>query len=184
MTNTKSTQKKLLLSLLILAVLIAVLELTNTTHIFHKSPHISAPTKPITSLPHTSTNTPKKASTPTSHIDQGGATDKSGQPTNVSTSPSQWSTSASGLTVLKTPIKGGTFKPGDSVSGTASGDKVQFRLIDNSVGVIAQGPISVVNGTFTATVDFKAYSSSGRLDIFNVDPNGRETNEVQVTVNF
>lgn len=75
-------------------------------------------------------------------------------------------------------------KPGGDVYGVATVDKVQYRLIDNTAGVISQGFINVVNGNFSAAITFKPYASTGRLDVYSLDANGREVNEVQVPVNF
>lgn len=153
----------------------------------HNSPKVSAPSSPVTSLPQQSVANDKKntANTPSSTVNQGGASDNNGQvPANTSGSPNQWATSSSGLITLKSPLQNSIFKSGDSIYGSASTGPVQFRLIDNQVGVIAQGTINVVNGSFSATASFKPYASSGRLDVFNTDPNGKEINEVQIPVNF
>jgi hypothetical protein len=61
---------------------------------------------------------------------------------------------------------------------------VQYTLIDNNVGVISQGTIPVVNGNFSATIDFSPTATAGRLDVFTTDANGKEINEVQLQVNF
>jgi hypothetical protein len=61
---------------------------------------------------------------------------------------------------------------------------VNYRLIDDQVGVISQGTIKVVAGNFSAAVNFKPYAKTGRLDVFTTDDNGKESNEVQVQVAF
>jgi len=50
------------------------------------------------------------------------------------------------------------------------------------MGVISQGIIQVVNGKFSATVNFPSHSNSGRLDVYSTDSNGKEINEVQLNV--
>jgi hypothetical protein len=169
----------------------AVLVLDKTTHIFGKKAHVSAPTKPITSLPSTSkgssasANTTKNPTTPTSVIQSGTAKDENGQAVSgVSSNPSQWTTSQSGLITVKSPTNNGTLQPNGTITGVAPAGQVQFRLIDDQAGVIDQGAVNVVNGNFTASLNFTPYSKSGRLDVFNTDANGKEINEVQVYVNF
>jgi hypothetical protein len=130
-------------------------------------------------------NAKRNSSSPSSTVNQGGAIDKNGQkPSSVSDNSSQWTSSASGLITLKSPIESSVLKNGDAIYGSASSGPVQFRLIDSSVGVIAQGTLNVVDGSFSGTASFKPYGSSGRLDVFNTDSSGKEVNELQVQVNF
>lgn len=156
-------------------------------HYHHKAPASSPAAytsgSKVTAAPpdNNAQRTPVSQNTATN---QGGAVDKNGQSSSTPTDSSQWSTSTSGLLTLKTPVKNANFKSGDSIYGAASSGPVQFRLIDNQVGVIAQGSINVVNGNFSAVASFKAYGSGGRLDVFNTDSNGKEINEVQVPVSF
>lgn len=149
-----------------------------------KSSTASAAGSAITPAPDANNAKRTPASQNTS-VNQGGANDQNGRvPSTSSADSSQWSIATSGLITLKNPVKNGSFKSGDSIDGAAAAGPVQFRLIDNQVGVVAQGTINVVSGQFSAVANFTPYSSSGRLDVFNTDPNGRETNEVQVPVNF
>lgn len=186
MSTVKGSHKKwyvLVLLILIAAGVLAGLEVTNTTHLFHKAAVVRAPAKPLTSLPSGSSTTKNPSSG--NSINQGTATDKNGRvPSNTPSNPDQWSTSASRLITVKLPIANSTFHSGDAVTGSTSIDPVQFRLVDDQVGVIAQGTINVVNGNFTATVNFKPYGSSGKLDVFSTDSTGKESNEVQIPVNF
>ncbi|MGC1177246.1 MAG: hypothetical protein WA843_04200, partial [Candidatus Saccharimonadales bacterium] len=139
---------------------------------------------PISQLP-AKTLPAKNPSTSTTGANQGTTTDKNGQASSAASSdPSQWVTSESGKITLKAPLTKGTLRTGGTITGTTGQGPVQYRLIDNQAGVISQGSINVVEGNFTASIDFKAYASSGRLDVFNLDPNGKEINEVQVPVNF
>ena len=114
---------------------------------------------------------------------QGNATDNMGQTsTPVTTSPSQWQQSQSGLLTVQQPIANATIATGFTLSGTANTDGIHYRLIDNNIGVISLGIISLVGGKFSATVNFKSSSSAGRLDVFNTDASGKEINEVQIIV--
>ncbi len=166
------------------AIIVIGLEATNTTHFFHKSPAVSSPSKPITKLPAQAAKD-KNPSTQGSTVAKGTATDKNGQlPSGVSNDPSQWTASSSGEVTLKAPIRNAALKSGDTVTGKSSKVPIHYRLIDNQAGVVSQGIINVVDGNFTALINFQSYSNSGRLDIFNIDPNGKEINEVQIPVNF
>lgn len=163
-----------------------LLELTNTTHLFHKSPVVSAPKAPIARLPSAaSKNTGEKAISKDNGSEKGGPSDKNGQiPSSVSTDPSKWVTSDSGVIVVKQPAVGSTINSGATITGTASVGNVQYRLIDDQVGVISEGPINVVSGNFTAAISFTPHSSTGRLDVFSTEPSGKEINEVQLAVKF
>ncbi|HMH31007.1 MAG TPA: hypothetical protein VK534_00840 [Methylomirabilota bacterium] len=188
MPKTNRRRPKLLIivpTVVIATIVIFTLEITDTTHWFHKSPVVRAPSAPITKLaqqPSSSTKTPTSGS----GTEQGSATDKKGQaPTNTPSDSTQWSTSESGVITVKLPANKGTFKSGGTVTGSARIiDNVQYRLLDDSVGVIAQGPIQVVNGNFTASISFTPHSSTGRLDVFSTESSGREINEVQLQVKF
>jgi hypothetical protein len=188
--NKRSSKKKVLLAFLLIlvaAMVVVGLEVTNTTHIFHKSAIVRAPAKPITTLasPSTSTTNTVKAPSASNAIDQGGPSDENGQvPAGTPTTPDSWSKSASGVITVKLPTLNQTFQNGGTITGVASVSQVQYRLSDDQVGVISQGPINVVNGSFTATISFKPYGTSGRLDVFTTDSTGKEANEVQIPVTF
>jgi hypothetical protein len=175
------------LACLVIAIgVIAVLEATNTTHLFHKTAVVRAPSQPITKLPAkapANNGTKTQASSPT--LNQGVPTDQNGQvPTDVPTDPSKWSTSASGVITVKLPGSGSTIQSGATLTGAATVGQVQYRLTDNQVGVISEGPVNVVGGNFTASMNFTTHGSSGRLDVFTTDVTGKESNEVQIPVNF
>jgi hypothetical protein len=189
--NNLRRVKVLIPSLLILAVLvIGALELTNVTHFFHKSPapanivtkagkktptpvsNVSGTTKPTTKSPTSNNGTPSGSST-----DTGGAA-------ATTTNSSQWITSKSGVITLKQPIANSTLQDGVIISGSASVSQVNFRLIDNTVGVIDQGTLNVVNGNFSGILHFQSKATSGQLDVFSTGPNAIEINEIQVSINF
>ncbi|HEY5152501.1 MAG TPA: hypothetical protein VII55_00855 [Candidatus Saccharimonadales bacterium] len=180
--------KILLLVIVAAAVILGVLEATNTTHFFHgKHTAYTAPSnsQAIKQLPpQPAANNGEKKSSPSSTINQGTATDNHGVST-VTTPSSEWTTSASGLLTVQQPAPNSTIKTGAVLSGTAKLDQVQYRLTDDKVGVVSQGTLSVVGGKFSGSINFQAYGSSGRLDVFSTDPNnGREINEVQLPVVF
>lgn len=170
---------------------IAALELTNTTHWFHKAP--ADKTQQITQAGNiqqpapTANETP--AGTPIEHTDTpsssatGGATDTGGS-ASPTTDSSKWITSKSGNITVKQPVADSTLKSGDVLAGTAKVDEVHFRLIDNAKGVIAEGVLHVVDGKFSGKLGFGASSSSGRLDVFSTDSTGVELNEIQIAVRF
>lgn len=188
-TRTKSTKKwyVILIVLVLAAGVMTTLEATNTTHLFHKSAVVRAPSKPIAKLPaQPAANNGNKVSSSTPALEQGTDTDENGQVPSggVSTDPSTWSTSTSGVITVKSPTSNATIQSGATITGTASVSQVQYTLIDNQVGVISQGPINVVGGNFTAAMNFATHSTSGRLDVYSTEPDGREINEVQIPVNF
>jgi hypothetical protein len=170
-----------LLVLLALA-LITTLELTNTTHIFHKQ---NAPTgtipKSSSSKP---TSTGNKTTSTNTSINKGTATDNNGVSPVVTTDSSKWIVSSSGLLTVKSPLENDKIATGVSLTGIASVDQIQYRLVDDQVGVISQGFINVVDGTFSANISFVTHSTTGRLDVFSTDSGGREINEVQIQVTF
>jgi hypothetical protein len=184
--SSRLNKKWLLVSLIaVIVVGIIIGELTNTTHLFHKSPKVSTPETPITQLPtQPVANDGNKQST-SSGINKQTSTDQNGEkPQAVSNNPGDWLISQSGLTTVKSPTSNSLFKSGDSLYGSSKQSIVQYRLIDNDIGVISEGTISVVNGNFSGLINFQARGSAGRLDVFNADENGRESNEVQVPVKF
>jgi hypothetical protein len=165
----------------VIVLLVVVLGVIGAVHLFHKStPGKAMSSSGSNSLP------PKNPTTSTLQTNNGTAEDQGGKisSNDISSNPSDWTVSDSGQTTLKAPIKSSTLKPGGLIAGSAVGPTVQYRLIDSQVGVISQGSISVVGGNFSATVNFTPYAKDGRLDVFNVDSQGREINEVQIPVKF
>lgn len=122
-----------------------------------------------------------------SGVRQGGATDKKGgsTPTTESTNSADWTTSTSGVITLQQPIANATIKTGDTLRGTAKIDTVQYRLVDDKVGVIAQGTLDVVGGKFSGILQFRAYAPTGALKVFSIDPQtGAEINHADIKVMF
>ena len=180
-----------LISLVVLAVIvIGALELLNVTHFFHKSPSAATiVTKagkktpaPVSNVSGTTSPTNKNLGG-NNGTSNGSSTDTGGTST-ATTSTSQWITSTSGAITLKQPVANSTLLDGAIISGSATVPQVNIRLIDNSVGVIDQGTLDVVNGNFSGILHFQSKASSGQLDVFSTGPNAVELNEIQVTVNF
>jgi hypothetical protein len=99
----------------------------------------------------------------------------------------QSASSASGVITLTSPTSGSAVGNGTSVTGTANGlSQVQFRIKDTQRGVIAQGPLNVVNGSFSGTIEgLEPGSSSGTFEVYDYkNGNGPEENDVKINVNF
>ncbi len=127
--------------------------------------------------------TPKKSPTTNTTQNISGGTDTNGQ-SAATTNSSQWITSTSGNITVEQPIANTTIKSGVILSGVAEVDTVHFRLIDNSVGVISEGTLNVVNGKFSGNLNFTPHASGGQLDVFSTAPDGSELNEIEIAVNF
>lgn len=121
----------------------------------------------------------------TSSFSQGGAVDQNGSTVsnNEPSDPSQWTASSSGVITLQQPSANAILKSGDTVSGTSQTTTVQFRLVDDTAGVLAQGSLSVVNGKFSGILQFKAYGTSGALKIYSIDSSsGAEINHADIKI--
>lgn len=143
----------------------------------------SIPKSPTTSSSSTTSPPPKKQPTSNTGRTIGGGTDTQGSST-ATTNKSQWITSKSGTITVEQPIANATLHSGDILSGTAKVDTVNFRLIDDSVGVIADGTLQVVDGKFSGKLGFTPHASTGRLDIFSTDSQGVEQNEIEIGVKY
>lgn len=122
-------------------------------------------------------------STETTGKREGVIIDKNGQ-TSALPPRNEWSTSTDGALTIYSPAQNALLRSGQSIQGTASTDRVYFRLSDNSTGVIAQGSIAVVSGKFAGTFDFTATGTEGELEIFNQAYDGRESSNVSVAVRY
>lgn len=136
--------------------------------------------------------TSKQSQQPTQHqvvtnnnTGQGGVVDQNGQTSGSLPPSSQWVSSTSGDITLQQPSPNTTVQSGDTLSGLAKVSNVQFILSDNSVGLIAQGNLNVVNGKFSGTLQFTPHSSSGKLEVYYPNPaNGAEEDIIEIDVNF
>ncbi|HUC88269.1 MAG TPA: hypothetical protein VMR95_03930 [Candidatus Binatia bacterium] len=133
-----------------------------------------------------STSTPQApAVATTTGLTPGGVVDKNGQTTGSLPPSSDWVSSASGDITLQQPSPNTTVNNGDPISGTANVSNVSFILTDNSVGLIDQGNLNVVNGKFSGLLEFQAHSSSGILQLYYPNPsNGSEEDIIEIDVNF
>lgn len=117
---------------------------------------------------------------------QGGAVDNKGSNDNTSTPGEPKTVSSTGMITVLGLSTNSLLKNGDALRGTT--DKtigtVQFRVLDEATGVVAQGELSVVDGTFSGTLHFNAKSATGRIDVFNFDAGGREANNIEIPVRF
>ncbi|HSX42990.1 MAG TPA: hypothetical protein VLF59_02790 [Candidatus Saccharimonadales bacterium] len=164
-----------------------VLELTNTTHIFHSRPQskaivtVGTPVTPKTSSGHTTQSGEKDLSTTNSQ--PGGATDTHGA-ADTTTDSGKWTVSQTGYITIKSPLADAKLQDGAVLAGSAKVDQVSYRLTDNAVGVVSQGQLNVTDGKFSGTLHFTPKGTGGRLDVFSTDPSGVEYNEVQINVSF
>src|SRR5579884_333191 len=115
---------------------------------------VSRPT-PHTAAPSTNNGT----------ANNGGAVDNNGSVNNNLPPESKWSSSANGAITLQQPYDAQDIKPGDTISGLAKVNSVSFLLKDDSVGIIAQGNLKVVNGKFSGTLQFTPHASTGKLEV-------------------
>jgi hypothetical protein len=187
--NNKNKKK-----LFIVAAVVLIAAAGVGTYIWHqdkKSPGVEDATAKTTSnlataQPNFSSGTTRPSAT--SDGSQGGATDNNGViPTNTTvtnnTGSGQPTSSTSGLVTLENPTNGQTINSGTEIYGEAQVGTVQFQLIDNQSGQIASGSLSVVNGKFSGTLQFKSYSSTGKLNVFSqASPTSPEVNLISIPV--
>jgi hypothetical protein len=184
--HRRSGAEKLLLGLLVIVIAVGGVLLW-VRHHDKKNLNLATskssqnPVKGATSKP-----TPHQATTTNSNpTGQGGVVDKNGQTSGSLPPSSQWVASASGNITLQQPSPNTTVKSGDTLSGLAKVSSVQFILTDNSVGLIAQGNLNVVNGKFSGTLQFTPHAGSGKLEVYYPNPaNGAEEDIITIDVNL
>ncbi len=116
---------------------------------------------------------------------QGGAIDNDGD--SGTSTPSEPTIPAStGKITVAGLASGGLLTSGMQLHGTTATDvtQVQFRVIDEEVGVLGQGQLKVVNGSFSGTLQFTPRSDTGRLDVYSFDTAGSEINNIEIPVRF
>lgn len=179
-----SKNRKVILSILVLAI-----AGTSVWYYFYRSRPQPKQQKTyhatIHQLPNSSSNNinSSKSLSPGSGANQGSSTNNINS-VQITTSPNQWASSSSGNIVLQDPIANQTISSGFYLIGTANVPTVFYNLLDNQVGVISTNSINVINGKFSAIVNFKSVSQSGRLDVYSTDTNGKEINLIEIPVNF
>ena len=186
MASTKKRTKKIILTIvIILALLIAgffayraiynkkPITYTSPKNTFHPKPGQSKPTNhKITKQPSLNTSNTNNSSTSSSS-------------NNINTTPSLYVTSSSGQITVHTPYNNETISSGFPINGTAKVSTVDYILIDNQVGQIAQGSLKVVNGKFQGTLSFTPHATSGVLQVYSPNPsNGAEENVINIDVNY
>ena len=122
-------------------------------------------------------------STATNTGDKGTVIDNNG---SIPATPpqGQWSHSENDAIIVYDPAANSQIKPGQYITGTSTFDKVAFRIIDNISGVIASGSLKVVDGKFAGTLNFDTKATEGRIDIFNQQQDGTESDNVYIVVRF
>ncbi len=179
-----SGTKKLFVGLLV--ILLVVLGALLYLHNHKKSPNLAAnqssqtPVKGTTSKP-----TPHQAATNNGVSNQGGVIDHNGKTSSTLPPASLWVSSTSGAITLQQPSPNTVVHPGDSLSGLAKVSSVQFILKDDSVGLIAQGNLAVVNGKFSGTLQFTPHAKTGKLEVYYPNStNGAEEDIIEINVSF
>lgn len=92
--------------------------------------------------------------------------------------------SETGEIVVYSPIKNSVIKKGEEISGTSSLEYVEYRVIDDISGLIANGRLKVVSGKFSGTIDFETSAINGRLDLYGVKADTSEFSNVEVPIRF
>lgn len=116
---------------------------------------------------------------------QGGATDNNGKPPASSNDPVPTTTSPNGTITVNGITANSLLKSGDTLYGasTVTGP-INFRVIDEQSGVVAQGQLNVVNGSFSGKLQFTPRAETGRLDLYTTDKMGSEINNMEIPVRF
>lgn len=100
------------------------------------------------------------------------------------TPESQWSTSKDSAITVFNPAPNSILKSGSQISGKSAYSEVSFRLIDDVQGVISQGNIKVINGTYAGIMNFSTQGKVGRLDIFKTNSEGIEKSNVEILLRY
>jgi hypothetical protein len=181
--SSKTRRSNLPLKLIVLIVLLCILAAALIywlRHNSHKTQPLPQPAKGTTSKV-----TPHHEAPVNISNQQGGVIDQKGKVTDNIPPSSSWVTSSSGNITLQQPTAGQVLRSGDTISGITKVSTVQFILKDNSVGVISQGTMNVVNGKFSGTLEFRPHSSKGELEVFYPSPStGAEQDIINIDVNY
>ncbi len=187
--NNHKTHKNLYVSILLLFIVGAVfyfLEITHKINIFGHKTQTTTIAAPITQLPPkpVANNGIKNPAVTTGGNKQTSTDQNGSSPTTTSSNSNNWLVSQSGLITVKLPTSNSNFNNGDSLYGSASSSlsSIQYTLIDNQVGVISQGTLKSVNGSFSGIIHFSKSGTTGRLDVYSTDNSGKEFNLVEVPI--
>jgi cytoskeletal protein RodZ len=149
----------------------------------HKTKRVETTSKSLTAQSDYHDGKPR-SSNPSSGSSQGGAIDTHGSdagsgPTSAGVS------SESGAITVQQPDENGVVLSGAILSGTTKGiTTIQYRVIDDQVGVVAQGTLSAESGTFSGKLQFTPRAITGRLDVYSFNAQGEEINNVQIPIRF
>ena len=178
-----SLKKKPLLLVTLLIVVAVIGGILIKTHNNSKTRQNLAVTK-TKSAARAATSKPRAPAAPTHpNLNPGGTVDNDGKTTGSLPPSSAWVSSASGVITLQQPSPNTSIANGDTISGTASVQNVTFILKDDSVGLIDQGTLNVVNGKFSGLMEFQAHSSSGTLEVYYPSPtNGKAEDVIEINV--
>jgi hypothetical protein len=150
-------------------------------------------------------NQPKSATAtynPQTKVNYPGSSDQSGgvvdnnqntPTTHATTAPAATPTpssasSTSGVITLNSPLANAKIGNGTTVSGTATGlSQIEYRIEGTNQGQLATGPLNVVNGQFSGTIQGLNTSgaTTGTFEVFDFkNGNGPEENGVTINVSF
>lgn len=166
-------------------ILLAILILASVGYVWHRhnSKQLIQTTSKLPTAQNDYTGGTTHKSTASQSGNNGVATDNHGD--SSVTSDSGGISSTGGLLKVVSPASGALLASGDVLKGVATSiTSVQYRVVDDQIGVLAQGALDVVNGTYSGTLHFTAKSTTGRLDIFSLNAGGQEVNTVEVPVTF
>lgn len=130
-----------------------------------------------------SAGTPRKEPAQSS-LNEGAITDTKGTAT-AQTPENMWSRSPDNKSItVYAPTQNQVLEDGQILSGASTADVINFRLIDDVSGVIAQGSLDVIDGRFSGVFRFQTSGSGGRVDVFTTDTDGAEKNNIYIPVRF
>lgn len=114
---------------------------------------------------------------------QGGVTDNNGD-TQAPPADTTGTTSQSGAITVWQPVGQSLIGSGETIRGKATVPVVQFRVIDDEVGVIAQGELKVVDGVWSGIMRFNAVSGKGSIQVYSLNDQSVEENNISIPVTF
>jgi len=186
---SKSINKKIN-KYLLLMLFVAIVVLLVYGFVAFKIPKTS---KPKTTAKNTNAVNVKKAQKNTNSEDKKLVNNSSSKKFNFndtngndrsSSSPSKWTGSQDGKILLKQPAQSQLVGNSFSIIGIAYSDNLNFRVIDESSGVLGQGRLNIVNNNFSSSIQLEPKSKNGRLDVFSVRDDGTENSEIQIELVF
>lgn len=183
--NTKKSHKKRLLWLL---VIITPLVVGAVAYAYHqatkpKPAKTTSTAKTAQNNYHDGDNRPNDVGT--GGTSQGGAIDNKGEAPSSPSGGGATITSDSGVITVKGIAANSLLSNGDALYGTSTSQGVvNFRVIDEEVGMVAQGTLQIVNGSFSGKLAFTPHANTGRLDVYTTNSMGEEENNLEIPVRF